>query len=296
MAENQKNLTLKDRRIIEIRGEDATHFLHNLITTHVENINPHEMYPGALLSPQGKLIFNFLIGKIIDGFLIDIDAPSAEAFQKRLFLYKLRSKVEIHESLESVVSVSWQNDSDCSQFDSYFIDKRFPANEKVVRHYIKNKPSATTDSLLSQACEYAEWTKLRMRYAIGENGFDFELGDVFAHDINFDQIGGLSFIKGCYIGQEVVSRMHHRGTARRRLLLVESEMPLPIASTLKVNGKLIGQLGTVIDKTALALVRIDRVKMAMDNGEPIMAGTIPVKLSITENMNFTFPEKTTEND
>jgi len=94
-----------------------------------------------------------------------------------------------------------------------------------------------------------KWHRMRIEHGIAESGIDFDLGDVFPHDVNFDQIGGVSFKKGCYIGQEVVSRMHHRGTARRRLLLVEADSHLPPkGSPIEAAEKPIGTMGSHVPR------------------------------------------------
>lgn len=291
MEQNMHSLAINDRSIIEITGPDAAHFLERLITTDVEKLNVNELLPGALLSPQGKVLFDFLIGKLANGFFIDIADQLADTFAKRLKLYKLRSDVEISESIKQVTTISWENDSVPSQIDSAFIDKRFPDNEKVIRRYDKNSsPIAIYEPALKQ------WDLLRIQYAIPESGKDFALNDVFPHDINFDQLGAISYKKGCYVGQEIVSRMHHRGTARRRTLIAEAEQNLPSSGTIEANGKTIGELGTVFDRQALALVRIDRAKAAMDNGIALTVNNIPLTLRIAPNMQYDFPENISEGE
>lgn len=291
MDENHPTLTLSDRRIVRITGEDATHFLERLITTDVEKVVKSELLPGALLSPQGKVLFDFLIGRIDNGYIIDIAANLADSFKKRLNLYKLRSKVEINESPESVINVSWQKDSPFLQNDSTFADKRFPDNEKVFRNYQLGTPLApSSKNTLDQ------WNLLRIKYAIAESGYDFTPGEVFPHDINLDQIGAISYKKGCYIGQEIVSRMHHRATARRRMLVVKSNGRLPAAGTIEADGKMIGNLGTVVGNDASAIVRIDKVKAGLDKHIPFTVGEIPVKLTIAPNMKYVFPEDTSEGE
>ena len=291
MVESHCSLTLENRRILTITGEDRTHFLERLITTDVEKIGSGEMLPGALLSPQGKVIFDFLIGRIDDGFIIDISADLADSFKKRLSLYRLRSKVEISESPESVIGISWQSDSLTSESDSSFADKRFPAQEKVTRFYGKNMTALPFSQNSSD-----QWDLLRIKYAIAESGKDFKLGDVFPHDINFDQTGAISYNKGCYIGQEVVSRMHHRGTIRRRMLVVEGEDNLPATGSIECEGKTVGNLGTVIGKHASAIVRIDKVKAGIDKNIPFFVENVPVTLTITPNMNYGFPEDVSEGE
>ncbi|WP_409361741.1 YgfZ/GcvT domain-containing protein [Bartonella heixiaziensis] len=286
MIEKQNAICLKKRKIIKVMGEEATHFLQVLITTDVEKMSAQEIFPGALLSPQGKVIADFLIAKINQGYIFDIAESLADMFQKRLLLYKLHKKVEITQPLQEVVTVFWNNGMDISNCDSSFMDKRFPQKEKIIRTYGK------IPFTISECND--NWDRMRIRYAIAESGQDYEIGKVFPHDINYDQIGGLVFNKGCYIGQEVVSRMHHRGAARRRVLVVKSQHPLTSASTIKAQTKILGQLATCVANEGLALLRIDHVKDAMDKGIPLTIENVPVTINIAENMNFTFPESTVE--
>lgn len=286
MIEKQNAILFKNRKIIKVTGEEATDFLQVLITTDVTKIGPQEIFPGALLSPQGKVIADFLIGKREDGYFIDIVVSLADILYKRLLLYKLHKKVEIIQQLQEFVTVSWNNESDTLNFDSSFIDKRFPQKEKIIRTY------GTTPFLVSEY--HDNWNQLRVHYAIAESDKDYEIGKVFPHDINYDQINGLSFNKGCYIGQEIVSRMHHRRTARRRILVVKSQHELTPRSSIKAGNKVLGYLGTCAANEALVLTRIDHIKDAMDNNIPLTVNDVPVTISIAENMNFTFPEPTME--
>ncbi|BBL53566.1 aminomethyltransferase [Bartonella quintana] len=288
MIEKQNAICFKKRKVIKVTGEEATDFLQSLITTDVTKIAPQEIFPGALLSPQGKVLADFLIGKRDDDYLIDIVASLADIFYKRLLFYKLRKKVEISQPFQELVTISWNNESNNFNFDSSFIDKRFPQKEKIVRTY---------GEIPFSAPDYNKnWNRLRIRYTIAESGQDYEIGKIFPHDINYDQISGLSFNKGCYIGQEIVSRMHHRHTARRRVLIVKSQHELTSKSTVEAGTKVLGHLGTCAANEALALMRIDHVKDAMNNNITFTVENTPVTISIAENMNFTFPEKTLETD
>ncbi len=134
-------------------------------------------------------------------------------------------------------------------------------------------------------------TKLRAEYGIAEGGSDFAYGEAFPHDVNFDQTGGVSFPKGCFVGQEVVSRMQHRGTARRRVLVARGESALPdMGSPITVDGREIGTMGSSADGLGLTLVRIDRVKDAIDAGTSILAGETALQLSLPPNVRFSFPD------
>ncbi|WP_336276286.1 CAF17-like 4Fe-4S cluster assembly/insertion protein YgfZ [Bartonella sp. CB178] len=286
MSEKQNAVCLKNRRIIKITGEEATHFLQVLITTDVKKIGPQEIFPGALLSPQGKVTADFLISRIDGGYLIDIASSLADTLYKRLLLYKLHKKVEITQPMQEVITIFLNNKIDTSSYISSFIDKRFPEKEKILRTYGKMP-------FFSHA-HHDDWNRLRIRYAIAESGQDYEIGKVFPHDINYDQIGGIVFNKGCYIGQEVISRMHHRHAARRRILIVRGLHELAPESSVEAGGKVFGHLGTCVANEALALMRIDHIKDAMDTNSTFTVKDSPVTISIAENMDFTFPGSTVE--
>ncbi len=131
---------------------------------------------------------------------------------------------------------------------------------------------------------------LRIEAGLAISGKDFALQDAFPHDVLLDLDGGLSFRKGCYVGQEVVSRMQHRGTARRRVVQVSASQPLPVSGTeIIAGGKPLGALGTVIGNRALAIVRIDRVGAALADGLAITAGDVEVQLTLPVWTGLQFP-------
>jgi folate-binding protein YgfZ len=278
--------SLNERAVLNVTGENAEDFLQNLITTDLDTLERRDLKPGALLNPQGKILFEFLVSRNGDGLRLDALQTSAADLLKRLTLYKLRAKVQIAVDSESLVQVSWENDSKLSETESTVHDRRFPDALNVRRQY-DGEPMTDGNEMA--------WTALRIAHGVAEAPNDYGLGDAFPHDVNLDQIGGVSFRKGCFVGQEVVSRMQHRGTARRRMLIASGTSDLPGTGTpITANGREIGTLGSVVGKAGLALVRIDRVKDATDSGTPILAGDITVHLAIPAEHRFTFPEATQE--
>jgi folate-binding protein YgfZ len=282
---------LNDRALISVSGADAEHFLQNIVTADLDVLAAGEAKPSALLAPQGKILFDFLVSRDGEsGFILECRADAAGDFLRRLMLYRLRAKVDISSQEQSLVSVSWRDDSEASVSDSSssqtestgLRDLRFPPPATVVRHY-GQMPGGNI----------AAWHAFRIAHGVAESGSDYQLGDAFPHDVLLDQMGGVGFRKGCYVGQEVVSRMQHRGTARRRVLIAsaESELPAPGADIL-ADGRSIGTLGSVSDKSALAIVRIDKVKAAMDDGVPILADGVALSLSIPEWAKFSFSQET----
>jgi len=274
---------LDDRAIITVSGAEAEPFLQNIVTCDLDSLGPSQAQPSALLSPQGKILFDFLISRQAEqAFLLECRTEIADDFIRRLTLYRLRAKIEIAKQDQTHVTVSWRSDSVASHIDSSGIrDMRFFPPAEVFRSYV----SGTVDA------DIGEWAAFRIRHGVAESGSDYALGDAFPHDVLLDELGGVGFRKGCYIGQEVVSRMQHRGTARRRVLIVEGEHDLPAPGTdISAGGRSIGTLGSTEGKHGLAIVRIDRAKDAMDAGTQIIAGDVVVSLQIPSFAKFTYPK------
>ncbi len=285
---------LADRSLLRVRGADAVTFLQGLVTTDVAALGRGEARPGALLSPQGKILFHFVVLADGDTLALDCAKGDAPALLKRLTLYKLRSSVDLSVEDQDVIGVSWENDpvpspvdSATSQIESTgFLDRSYPF--AVTRTYGAGIPAATAGA---EALD-----RLRIIHAVAEPGRDFANGDAFPHDVNLDQTGGVSFRKGCYVGQEVVSRMQHRGTARRRAVVATGHTDLTAGVEVLCGGRAAGAIGTVAGRLGLAIVRLDRVKDAMDQGVPITAGGIEVSLALPPGATFGWPDAATAGD
>ncbi|AYD00330.1 folate-binding protein YgfZ [Neorhizobium sp. NCHU2750] len=267
---------LATRRLIHVGGNDARDFLHALITTDVEGLPDHEARPGALLTPQGKILFDFLIWKVQDGFVIETDESQRDALLKRLTMYKLRAAVVLSALPEEGVTVFWGAEAGNGAIVDGGFAKAGIALSRTIGRLAEGDASA--------------YQALRIAAGLAVSGEDFALQDAFPHDVLLDKSGGLSFKKGCYVGQEVVSRMQHRGTARRRVATVTAESPLPASGTeITAGGKPVGTLGSVSDNSALAIVRIDRVGDAIAHGVPLLAGETPVSIMLPGWTGLTFP-------
>jgi folate-binding protein YgfZ len=266
---------LPDRAFVKIAGADAEHFLQNLITTDLGALAENELRPGALLTPQGKILFDFLISRDGDGFLIDIPADQMDAFIRRMTMYKLRSPVTIEALPVKGATVTW------GELVDGVADHRFALAGTELRRQAGRA---------GDPADREGYDALRILHGVPESGADYALQDAFPHDVLFDKSGGVSFRKGCYVGQEVVSRMQHRSTARRRVVILSADASLPATGTeITIGGKPIGALGTVAGDRALAIVRIDKAGEAMAAGEPILAGDVPVTVALPSWSGLTFP-------
>ncbi|EUB95139.1 folate-binding protein YgfZ [Rhizobium sp. CF080] len=272
---------LPSRSLIRLTGKDAQDFLQGLITTDIDSLPEGEARPGALLTPQGKILFDFLVWREGDGFLIETETAQREALMRRLTMYKLRAAVDIAAGAEDGVTIFWGDDSDKS----------------AVRDAAFAKAGITLTRAPGKLGDGPEpaYHALRIDAGIPMSGHDYALQDAFPHDVLLDQTSGLSFRKGCYVGQEVVSRMQHRGTARRRVAIVSGEAALPASGTeIIAGGKPVGTLGSVSGNKGLAIVRIDRVGDALAHGVPISAGDVTVSLTLPAWSGLSFPVEAEE--
>ena len=221
---------LRDRSFLRVTGAEAESFLHNLITTDLVSLGVDEARPGALLTPQGKILFDFMIWRDGSGFLLETDAVQKDGLLKRLTMYRLRAPVDFAATESEGVTVAWGEDTAESRRDSRFAKAGITLTRTPGQH------GDDTETL---------YQTLRIGNGIAVSGLDFALQDAFPHDVLMDLNGGLGFRKGCYVGQEVVSRMQHRGTARRRVVIVTGSTDLPATGTeLTAGGKPIGTLGS----------------------------------------------------
>ncbi|PYE35877.1 hypothetical protein C8J35_102259 [Rhizobium sp. PP-F2F-G38] len=264
-----------DRALVTVSGETAVEFLQALITTDVIQLTANEVRPGALLTPQGKILFDFLVSRTETGLRLETGAEQAPALLKRLTLYKLRAPITLALDTEIEVAVSFD------AVEGALLDVRFATSGAPAYRVYGTKGIADTEGRVDDA---------RIAGGIAVSGADYALQDAFPHDILLDRNGGLSFRKGCYVGQEVVSRMQHRGTARRRVVTVEGMSDLPASGTaITAGGKPIGTLGSVAGRSGLAIVRIDKAGDALASQTDILAGDVKVALALPAWTGLAFP-------
>ncbi len=271
------NQLLTDRTVIAVGGADATSFLHNLVTCEVEHLQPGEAAFGGLLSPQGKILFDFFLVRRPKGFWLDVAGELAGDLVQRLTFYRLRADVSLGPAGEEItVSAIWDQ-HEPQAGEARFVDPRLDA--MGWRAYGAKADEATGD-----------YHAHRIGLGMPHGGLDFAYGDAYPHETLMDQFGGVDFAKGCYVGQEVVSRVHHRGSARKRIVQVSGEAPLPEPGTpVTAGGKTVGAMGSASGKMGLAMLRLDRTREAMDEGVEILAGEQPVIPRIPDWAAFSWP-------
>ncbi|MBR1133573.1 YgfZ/GcvT domain-containing protein [Bradyrhizobium iriomotense] len=276
-----KSAFLPDRGVVKVAGEDARNFLNGLITTDVDRLKPGLGRFGALLTPQGKIIVDFLITEVPaghgGGFLIDCPKALADSLATKLKFYKLRAKVTV-ESLDLGVLAAWDGQP-AAQPDLAFADPRNAelGTRILIPEDLKQKLS---DLIGAELVDAADYEAHRIALGVPRGGLDFMYSDAFPHESNMDRLAGVDFDKGCYVGQEVVSRMQHRGTARTRSVKVLLDDISPeVGVSVMAGDKPVGTMGSSAQGKGIALVRIDRVADALDAGQPLTAGGLALRLA-----------------
>jgi len=266
-----KGAILADRGVVRIAGAEAEPFLQGLVTADMDALKPGKACFAGLLTPQGKILFDFLILRADGGFLVDCRADALADLVKRLNFYRLRAKVEIaDESGARAVLALWGAVGQAIQGD-FYPDPRAAALgfRAIVAH------AEAERRLLSAGAEIAalnDYHGHRVGLGIPEGGRDFPFGETFPHEADMDRLSGVSFTKGCFVGQEVVSRMQHRGTARSRILPVAIDGAPAPGAEVSAAGKPVGSLVAVHGDRGLALLRLDRVEAARRAGQALVAG------------------------
>jgi folate-binding protein YgfZ len=245
-------LHLKDRAVIALEGGEARAFLQGLITNDMARLAPGIGLYAALLTPQGKILFDFLVAEGDGAVLLDCAADSAQALVKRLTMYRLRAKIGI--ALRPQLAVYVGLSGRPAERAVTFADPRLAALGPRSIGAAAEMP----DFLEGPAAYHAE----RLVLGVPE-GADFGSDRIFALDAGLDELHGVAFDKGCYVGQELTARMKHRGTARKRILGVRADTALPRAGAKIVSaGGEIGEIISTYGREGFALMRLDRLDEA----------------------------------
>jgi tRNA-modifying protein YgfZ len=288
-----KAALLPDRGVVKVAGDDARKFLNGLVTSDIAKVAPEAAAFGALLTPQGKIIVDFILAEapVADGggFFLDCPRALASTLLQRLNFYKLRAKVLIEDLSEMLgVLAVWDGDA-TSEYGLCYRDPRLA----VLGLRCMLPPHLAGEAAVDLGAELVEssaYEAHRIALGVPRGGLDFIYGDAFPHESDMDQFGGVDFDKGCFVGQEVVSRIEHRGTARTRIVPVAFDGFAPEAGTpVSVGDKAVGTLGSSAQGRALAMLRLDRAADALAAGEPFIAGGVEVRLVKPAWAQFAWP-------
>jgi tRNA-modifying protein YgfZ len=289
-----KAALLPDRGVVRIVGAPARDLLNGLLTADMAEVTAERAAFAALLTPQGKIVVDFIVVEALPadggGFLLDCPRELAGLLVQKLNFYKLRAKVTVDDLSPSLGVLAVWDDAAPVAGPQGYADPRLAAlgRREFIQPHLAAATAGERGADLVDPHDYdARWIAL----GVPQGGVDYAYGDTFPHEADMDQLGGVSFAKGCYVGQEVVSRMQHRGTARTRVVPVAYAGFAPGPGTAVTAGdKTIGTLGSSADGRALALLRLDRVADALAAGEAIVASDVVLTLVKPAWATFAWPQ------
>lgn len=263
----------RERAVLGLDGAEAENFLHNLVTADILGLTAGEARYAALLTPQGKILFDFFVVKTAEGYLLDCAASQLAELTKRLMFYRLRAKITISERKDLDVGVSPERPQGMTAYAD-------PRTSLIGWRVIAAKGALPMGT---------GYDAVRIALGLADSDGDIGSGELFPHEANFDQMGAVSFSKGCYIGQEVVSRMEHRATARSRILPVTFDGAAPSrGAAVKSGDRIIGSVLSSAGNTALALLRLDRLA---ETTQPLLTDAVRLHVYKPAWIKYDVPSK-----
>ncbi len=275
--------TLPSRALFRLTGSDAADWLQDLITNDVECLEDEGALYAALLSPQGKILFDFLVYSAQEGMLIDCEAASLDALMKRLSMYKLRSDVTL--AAEPDLGVI----SSCTPLDEAlpFVEVAAPDPrlEKLGYRMVGNL--ARMQTAYEEQGHRVDGEDVYRDYLLGlgipGGGEDFAAGKAYPLESNFEELHGVSFSKGCFIGQEVVARMKHKAVLKKRTLPFTCEANPPAAgSEIRAGPSKVGDVLASAASGGIALIRLNEWRAALAAGQTLEVDGIKLSVSVPE--------------
>jgi len=288
-----KAALLPDRGVVKVVGDTARGFLNGLLTTDIDKVTPERAAFAALLTPQGKIVVDGIVAEAPaadgGGFFIDVPRALATTLVTKLNFYKLRAKLIIEDLSEMLGVLAAWDGAATTEYGLVYADPRLAAlglRVMIPPHLAGD----TADDLGATLVDAADYEAHRIALGVPRGGLDFRYGDAFPHETDMDQLNGVDFAKGCYVGQEVVSRMEHRGTARNRVVPIAYDGFAPEAGVpVTAADKSIGTMGSSAAGRGLAMLRLDRVGDARQAGQPITAGGIAIDPRKPDWARFAWP-------
>ena len=287
---------LPDRGVVKVAGDDARRFLNGLATNDMDKVGPGHAIFTALLTPQGKIIVDFIaaVAEPDDGggFFLDCPRALAAALVEKLNFYKLRAKITVEDLSQALGVMAVWDGAGLSDFGLSYADPRLFAlgARTILPPDLAAEAAADLGATLTDADAYDAH---RIALGVPRGGMDFAYGGTFPHEADMDQLAGVDFEKGCYIGQEVVSRVEHRSSARSRILPIGYDAFAPSSGLAVMAGeKQAGTLGSTAKGRGLALLRLDRVADALESGTPLNAGGIAIHVVKPAWAKFAWPGET----
>lgn len=284
-----------DRGVIRLAGEDRAAFLQGLVSNDVMKVTPDHAAYGAFLTAQGKFLHDFFLVELGDALLVETEANRIDDFFRKLRMYKLRSKVDLSvetdvwtvaaifgaDAIETLDLAAERGAARPFGGGAAFVDPRhLHAGARVI---VPTDGGADALAALGlQAVDRAAYDRRRVSLGLPDGARDMAIEKTVLLEAGFEELGGVDFDKGCYMGQELTARTKYRGLVKRRLMPIAIDGPLPAPGTeITLDGKEAGEVRSVVANggdggTGLAMIRLNRLDEALQSGAPLTAGEATV--------------------
>lgn len=277
---------LEDRGILALEGEDARAFLQGLVSNDVTKVSPSRAVYAALLTPQGKYLHDFFIAEFADALLIECEKVRLPDLKRRLGLYKLRAKVTLDDRSNAFAVAALfgggalgalglpEEAGAANAFAGgvVFADPRLAsAGARAIAPKEDLRAAATRAGF--GPSDASEYDRARIALGLPDGCRDLEVEKAILLENGFDELNGIDWNKGCYMGQELTARTKYRGLVRKRLMPVAIEGPAPAFGTPVLLGEAeAGEMRSSQNGIGLALLRLEKVEEALAAGAPLSAG------------------------
>jgi folate-binding protein YgfZ len=259
------------RVVVEMVGADVRDVLQGVVTNDVDAIAPDRAVYAALLTPQGKYLFDFfLLDGGPDTVLIDVARDRAAALAQRLGMYCMRRDAKVTRALSLQVGLAWGDGPPQMATATVVPD---PRDEALGWRIYADNVGSVLDGAGVDLVDTAEHDALRVRLGIPEGGIELLPEETFILEAGFERLHGVDFRKGCYVGQEVTARMKHKTELRKGLVKVAVSGAAEPGTPITSDGKSAGTLFTVSNGTGLAHLRLDRAGPGMQAGDAVVSYT-----------------------
>ncbi|MDA0675557.1 MAG: folate-binding protein [Proteobacteria bacterium] len=276
---------LEHRGLVTVAGPDSRAFLQGLLSNDLAQGGPGLAQWAALLTPQGKFLHEMFIAEpAVDELWLEAESARIADLVRRLSLYKLRAKVHIAPRPGAVYAAFGEGAAGALGLEAgrgharafaggiAFVDPRLAA----AGVHILGEPPAIEQALRERGlspASAAQWDAHRLRLGLPDGSRDLPIEKAMLLESGFEELAGVSFAKGCYIGQELTARTKHRALIKRRLLPVEIDGPAPAPGTpIMLDGKDAGEMRSSIDGIGLALIRLEALDRNANGAAPLSAG------------------------
>ena len=299
-AVSDNRYVMLKRGVLAITGEEARSFLQGLISNDIENARPDQAIYAALLTPQGKCLFDFFVTEHDGRILLDAEADRLPALAQRLAMYKLRAKLDIADVsadfgvaallgpsvLEGVGLDERPGAARAHDGGVLFTDPRLSSlGARAIMPEVTM--TASLEALGLEAGTPEDYDHTRFAAGVPEGAADLGIDKSPLLELGFEELNGVDFDKGCFVGQELTARMKYRALVRKRLLPVTFDGETPTEGTvIKAGERTIGDLRSTSDHGGFAVLRIDKLTESLERGETLRADDMPVTAIKPDWTNF----------